>query len=373
MSTTLAPDDAAIRRAAEAFRADFAATRQQIARVIVGQADIIDNTLIALFCGGHTLLEGVPGLGKTLLIRTLSRALDLSFSRIQFTPDLMPADIVGTTVLTEFDEADGRKSRRFTFQRGPIFAQMVLADEINRATPKTQSALLEAMAEKSVTVAGVSHALDKPFFVLATQNPLEQEGTYPLPEAQLDRFFFKLLVTAPTRGDLHEVLGRTTTAANQTVSPVLNTARVLEHQALIRQVAITPAIQDYAVRLVLATHPRTASGASASASLGASTGGGGASSASSTAPESFSTPMVDRFVKVGASPRAAQTLVLAAKCRALLASRSAVTTEDIKSAATPALRHRLILTFEAAAENISPDSIIDNLLSTLPATVPWTA
>jgi MoxR-like ATPase len=350
----LAPDDAAIRLAADAFRADFAATRDQIARVIVGQADIIDNTLIALFCGGHTLLEGVPGLGKTLLIRTLSQALDLSFSRIQFTPDLMPADIVGTTILSEFDEPDGRKSRRFTFQRGPIFAQMVLADEINRATPKTQSALLEAMAEKSVTVAGVSHALDKPFFVLATQNPLEQEGTYPLPEAQLDRFFFKLLVTTPTRNDLHEVLNRTTTAAMQTVTPVMNTDRVLTHQSLIRQVAITPAVQDFAVRLVLSTHPRTA----ASAQPGT---------------ESFSTSMVDRFVKVGASPRAAQTLVLAAKCRALLNARSAVTTDDIKAIAAPTLRHRLILTFEAAAEGIAADAIIDNLLSTLPATVAFAA
>jgi len=281
----------------------------------------------------------VPGVGKTLLIRTLARALNLSFSRIQFTPDLMPADIVGTTVIAEAaDGTAGGNVRRFVFQRGPVFAQILLADEINRATPKTQSALLEAMAERSVTVGGTTHPLEQPFFVLATQNPLEQEGTYPLPEAQLDRFFFKLVVGTPAREELALVLNRTTTTHVSEVEPVLDASRLLAHQLLVRQVAIADHVLDYAVRLVLATHPR----------------------------EAFASSMVTRFVKFGASPRAAQAIVLAAKCLALMDGRSAASITDIQSIAVPALRHRLILNFEAQAQGVTADAVIENLTATLP-------
>ncbi|MBA4038922.1 MAG: AAA family ATPase [Planctomyces sp.] len=332
----------------ERFGQDFAAARAQIGRVIVGHQEIVEGVLIALFCGGHCLLEGVPGLGKTLLIRSLARALRLSFTRIQFTPDLMPADITGTMVVSEEDDpATGRKDRRFTFARGPIFAQMVLADEINRATPKTQSALLEAMAERSVTVGGVSHALDRPFFVMATQNPLEQEGTYPLPEAQLDRFFFKLDVRTSARAELFEVLLRTTGGVQEEPSPVLDSAQILGHQELVRRVAVAPHVQDYVVRLVLATHPK-------------GTPGGG----------EFSTPMVDRFVRVGASPRAGQAITLAAKCRALIQGRPAASIDDARSVALAALRHRLILNFEAQAQGATSDEILRNILETLPLEAP---
>jgi MoxR-like ATPase len=327
-------------RAADQFRADVASLRTQVGRVIVGQQPIVDGVLTSLFCSGHVLLEGVPGVGKTLLIRTLSRALQLSFSRIQFTPDLMPADIVGTTVIAESAQEDqrGERARRFIFQRGPVFAQILLADEINRATPKTQSALLEAMAERSVTVGGTTHALEQPFFVLATQNPLEQEGTYPLPEAQLDRFFFKLLVGTPTRQELAQVLNRTTTMHTAEVEPVLDAQRLLTHQSLIRRVAIADHVQDYAVRLVLGTHPK----------------------------EAFASSMVTRYVKFGASPRAAQAIVLAAKCRALMDGRSAASIADIQSIAAPALRHRIILNFEAQAQGVTPDAVVENLAGTLP-------
>ncbi|MFN7375463.1 MAG: AAA family ATPase [bacterium] len=327
------------------FRADFDALGTQLARVIVGQQEIIQGVLTALFCNGHTLLEGVPGIGKTLLIRTLSRALNLSFSRVQFTPDLMPADITGTTIVLETDRPDGTRARQFTFQPGPIFAQMVLADEINRATPKTQSALLEAMAERSVTVAGTTHALEKPFFVMATQNPLEQEGTYPLPEAQLDRFFVKLLVGYSSRKDLAEVLARTTGDQSTPVDAVLDAPRLIEHQNLVRQVAIAEHVRDYAVRLTLSTHARNA----------------GLDSAGE-----FATPMVNKYVRVGASPRAAQALVLGAKCRALVDGRAAASMADIQWMARPVLRHRLLLNFEAQADATTPDAIIDNILATLP-------
>ncbi|MCE2925405.1 MAG: MoxR family ATPase [Phycisphaeraceae bacterium] len=327
------------------FRADFDALGTQLARVIVGQQEIIQGVLTALFCNGHTLLEGVPGIGKTLLIRTLSRALNLSFSRVQFTPDLMPADITGTTIVLETDRPDGSRARQFTFQPGPIFAQMVLADEINRATPKTQSALLEAMAERSVTVAGTTHALEKPFFVMATQNPLEQEGTYPLPEAQLDRFFVKLLVGYSSRKDLAEVLARTTGDQSTPVEAVLDAPRLIEHQNLVRQVAIAEHVRDYAVRLTLSTHARNA----------------GLDSAGE-----FATPMVNKYVRVGASPRAAQALVLGAKCRALVDGRAAASMADIQWMARPVLRHRLLLNFEAQADATTPDAIIDNILATLP-------
>jgi MoxR-like ATPase len=333
-----------VRAAAERFRRDFGAVREQIGRVVVGHGEVVEGVLVALFCGGHALLEGVPGIGKTLLIRSLARALDLSFSRIQFTPDLMPADITGTTVVLESDGPGGQRSRQFVFQRGPIFAQMVLADEINRATPKTQSALLEAMQERSVTVGGTTHKLERPFFVMATQNPIEQEGTYPLPEAQLDRFFFKINVGYSGRKDLSEILSRTTAGGEATIDPVLDARGLVAHQELIRRVEIAPHVQDYAVRLVLATHPKTDG-----------LGGG-----------EFATPMVNRFVRVGASPRAAQAIALGAKCRALLEGRSAVASDDVRSVALAALRHRIIMNFESQAEGVSADAVVENIVATLP-------
>ncbi len=311
------------------FRRDYEKARQEIAKAVVGHAPIVDGVLTCLFAGGHALLEGVPGLGKTLLIRSLAQALHLQFSRIQFTPDLMPADVTGTTIVVETPHG-----RDFQFRKGPIFAQIVLADEINRATPKTQSSLLEAMQERSVTVGGTTYQLDKPFFVMATQNPIEQEGTYPLPEAQLDRFFFKLEVGYSSREDLIEILNRTTTGANPTIERVLDAPTILAHQGLVRRVAIAPHIQDYAVRLVLATHPQG----------------------------KFATPEVNRFFRFGASPRAAQTIVLAAKVRALLAGRDSVQPEDIKGIVLPAMRHRCLLNFEAEAEGMSTDTVLENII-----------
>ncbi|MBL9030433.1 MAG: AAA family ATPase [Phycisphaerae bacterium] len=336
--------------AAEAFRRDFKAVREQVARVVVGHQAVVDGVLTCLFVGGHALLEGVPGIGKTLLVRTLAGALRLTFSRVQFTPDLMPADITGTTVLHESRDEAGRVERTFRFQPGPVFAQLLLADEINRATPKTQSALLEAMQERSVTVAGTTHALPRPFFVMATQNPIEQEGTYPLPEAQLDRFFFKLLVTPSSREELAEIAARTTGGSEAKAEAVLDADGLLRCQALVRQVEMAPHVTDYAVRLVLATHPKSRhEGAEARKDA-----------------ERFSTPMVDQFVRLGASPRGVQALSLAAKCRALLDGRPAAAIEDVRAIALPALRHRLILNFEASAEGVSADGIVRNLLETLP-------
>jgi len=325
--------DSATEQLIERFRGDFEKVRAEIAKAIVGHTDVVEGTLTCLFANGHVLLEGVPGLGKTLLIRTLSQALQLKFSRIQFTPDLMPADVTGTTIVVE-----GEHGRDFQFRKGPIFAQIVLADEINRATPKTQSAMLEAMQERSVTVGGTSHQLEKPFFVMATQNPIEQEGTYPLPEAQLDRFFFKLEVGYSTRADLREILARTTAGAMEEPQKVIDADTILRHQKLVRAVRISDAVQDYAVRLVLATHPRG----------------------------QFATPLVNQFLRFGASPRAAQTLVLGAKVKALLASRASVAVEDIKAVALPALRHRVLLNFEAEAEGRGADEIITNILETVP-------
>ncbi len=329
--------------AARKFQADFQSVRSEIAKAVVGNQAIIDGVLTCLFCGGHALLEGVPGIGKTLLIRTLAQALSLSFGRVQFTPDLMPADISGTTVVNEVEIGDGRRERQFRFQPGPIFAQIVLADEINRATPKTQSALLEAMQERSVTVAGTTHALPKPFLVMATQNPVEQEGTYPLPEAQLDRFFFKLLVGYSSRADLSKIVSLTTTDTAAEVRPVLAADSILAHQRLIRRVAIAPHVQDFAVRLVLATHPKGRYGDG-----------------------TFATPMVNQFVRLGASPRAAQSLVLAGKCRALLDGRPTVAIDDVREIAAAALRHRLVMNFEADAEGVTPDAVVANILDTLP-------
>lgn len=326
--------------AVEKFRADYEAVRAQIARAVVGHQDIVNGVLTCLFSGGNALLEGVPGLGKTLLVRSLAQALSLQFNRIQFTPDLMPADITGTTVVREGSSG----AREFVFQKGPVFTQILLADEINRATPKTQSALLEAMQERSVTVGGITHDLPKPFFVMATQNPIEQEGVYPLPEAQLDRFFFKLNVRYSGREELNEIVNRTTRGVNAELKPTLDAAAIIAHQSLVRRVAIAPHVQDYAVRLVLSTHPRSKS-----------YGGG-----------EFATPQVQRFVRVGASPRAAQALVLGAKCRALVAGRPAASIDDLREIAAPALRHRVILNFEGEAEGLTTDQIIENILSTVP-------
>ena len=335
--------------ATQSFRDDYAAVREQIARVVVGHDAIVDGVLTCLFTGGHALLEGVPGIGKTLLIRTLGKALSLDFTRIQFTPDLMPADITGTTIVAEREGEGGAIVREFRFQPGPVFTQILLADEINRATPKAQSALLEAMQERSVTVAGVTHALPAPFFVMATQNPLEQEGTYPLPEAQLDRFFFKLNVGYSTRAELNEILARTTSGDQPEAEAVLNAEKVIEHQALIRRVAIAEHVRDYAVRLVLATHP-----ISPFSPKGAAGGNG--------APP----PIVAQYVRVGASPRAAQTLVLAGKVSALLDGRATVSIDDLRAAALPAIRHRLILNFEGEAQGVTSDTIIENIVATLP-------
>ena len=317
----------------ERFRGDFEKVRAEIAKAIVGHESVVEGTLTCLFANGHVLLEGVPGLGKTMLIRTLSQALQLQFSRIQFTPDLMPADVTGTTIVVE-----GEHGRDFQFRKGPIFAQIVLADEINRATPKTQSALLEAMQERSVTVGGVTHQLDRPFLVMATQNPIEQEGTYPLPEAQLDRFFFKLLLGYSSREELATILERTTTGTSPEIHPVLDAETILHHQKLVRRVRVEPVVQDFAVRLTLATHPKG----------------------------QFATPLVNRYFRFGASPRAAQTLVLAGKVRALCAGRPFVNADDIKSVALPALRHRVMTNFEAEAEGKGVDEIVQNLIETTP-------
>lgn len=322
-----------VKQAAAQFKSDFESVRDQVGLAVVGHTDVVDGVLTCLFTGGNTLLEGVPGLGKTLLIRSLSQALSLDFSRIQFTPDLMPADITGTEIVQETQEG-----RRFVFEKGPVFAQIVLADEINRATPKTQSAMLEAMQERSVTVAGETYQLPKPFFVMATQNPLEQEGVYPLPEAQLDRFMLKLEVGYSGRAELSEILNRTTKGITAEIKPVLNAEQILAHQRLVTRVAIADHIQDYAVRLVLATHP------------------GG----------EFASPTVNQFVRVGASPRAAQALVLSAKCRALVAGRPTVAVQDIKDVALPALRHRVVLNFEGEAEGLTPDRVVENIVQTLP-------
>ena len=317
-----------------AFGADFQKVRLEIGKAVVGHEEIVDGVITCLFAGGHALLEGVPGLGKTLLVRSLSEALQLQFNRIQFTPDLMPADVTGTTIVVE-----GEGGRDFQFRKGPIFSQIVLADEINRATPKTQSSLLEAMQERSVTVGGTTHQLERPFFVMATQNPIEQEGTYPLPEAQLDRFFFKLEVGYSTREELSEILDRTTTGFKPDIQAILDGPRIRSHQEVVRRVGIEQGIQDYAVRMVLSTHPQG----------------------------QFSTPMVNQFLRFGASPRAAQTLVLGGKVRALLDGRTHVGIEDIRAVALPGLRHRCLLNFEGEAEGVSTDDVVQNIIETLPA------
>jgi MoxR-like ATPase len=321
------------------FQQVFKRLETEVRKTIVGHDDLIRRILIAFFAGGHVLLEGVPGLGKTLLVKSLSQALGMSFKRIQFTPDLMPSDIVGTEVLTE-----NNGQREFQFKRGPIFAHVVLADEINRATPKTQSAVLEAMEEKQVTVFGDSHVLETPFIVLATQNPIELEGTYPLPEAQLDRFFFKLLVTAPAPAELKEILKRTTGTVSEEVSKVLpddGGKLVSEMQHLLRQVMIAPPIEDYVVRLVHATQPDA--------------GNGGPSKS-----------LVKQYIRFGASPRGAQAIILGAKGDALTENRVHVSYEDVERIVYSALRHRIILNFQAEAENITADQVIGEVLKQVP-------
>jgi MoxR-like ATPase len=320
-----------IEQKAGEFKGSFNRVKQEIRKVIVGNEPIIDGVLTCLVANGHALLEGVPGLGKTLLVRTLAEAVDLTFSRVQFTPDLMPADISGTNILVE--GVGG--SKQFQFQRGPVFANIVLADEINRATPKTQSAMLEAMQEHSVTVAGVRHPLTEPFFVLATQNPIEMEGTYPLPEAQLDRFLYKLLVLSPTFEELSAIVDRTTGVRTDPVDPVIGGETILEMRKLARAVPIASHVREFAIRLVLGTHPDR-EGAS---------------------------DQVKRFVRFGASPRGAQAIVLTAKIRALLQGRYNVSIEDVTEVARPALRHRILLNFEGEAEGIGTDPIIDGLLA----------
>jgi len=318
------------------LRATVEALEREVARVVVGQQLVVRGVTIALLAGGHVLLEGLPGLGKTLLVRTIARALHLQYSRIQFTPDLMPADILGTNVLLETQHNPG--NRAFQFQPGPIFANLVLADEINRATPRTQSALLEAMQEQAVSLGTTSHPLPQPFFVLATQNPIELEGTYPLPEAELDRFFFKLNVGFPSRAELSQIVDRTTGPRTDPPAPITDGAGVLELQETAREIPVASHVSDYAVRLVLGSHPDL--------------------------PEATDTAR--RNVRFGASPRAAQAMILAAKIHAVLAGRLNVAFDDVRRVALPALRHRLILNYEAEAKGMTADRVVAELLAAVP-------
>ncbi len=333
MSMSTFPEES-IEARAEGFRTAYDRVKGEIGKVIVGHDEIVHGVLTCLFIGGHALLEGVPGLGKTLLVRTLAEAVDLDFNRIQFTPDLMPADIIGTNIVMELP--DGR--RVFEFQAGPIFSQIVLADEINRATPKTQSAMLEAMQEHSVTVGGKIHRLKEPFFVMATQNPIEQEGTYPLPEAQLDRFLLKLVVGYSTREELSTIIDRTTRGEKPRAEKVLDGPTLITLQSLVREVIVAPHVQDYAIRLALATHPRGP----------------------------FAPDVTNKYIRWGSSPRGAQTLVLAAKVRSLLDARFNVSFEDLRRVYLASLRHRVLLNFEAQAEGIDPDEVLLKVLDSVP-------
>ena len=314
----------------ERFTQDFQRMREEIGRVIVGQQEIVDGVILALIAGGHVLLEGVPGLGKTLLVRTLSDVLHAQFSRIQFTPDLMPADLIGTNVLVETPEG----GREFRFDRGPLFANIILADEINRATPKTQSALLEAMQEHSITVAGVTHSLEGLFFVLATQNPLEMEGTYPLPEAQLDRFLLKLLVKFPSTSDMETILDRTTETESPSAEPLFEPQRILDMSQLARRIPIADDVRQFAIRVVMSTHPE----------------------------QDTASPLVRQFVRYGSSPRGAQAVILSAKINAMLDGRYHVARDDIRAVALACLRHRVLLNFEGQAEAVATDSIIEDVI-----------
>jgi MoxR-like ATPase len=326
-------NEASAEAAVARFVTQTARLRSEIQKLIVGQREVLDGLLICLLGSGHALVEGVPGLGKTVLVRSLAAALELRFGRIQFTPDLMPADVLGTTLFRDSREG----GRGFEFEPGPIFANVLLADEINRTSPKTQSALLEAMQERAVTIGKTTHPLPDPFLLLATQNPLEMEGTYPLPEAQLDRFLLKLHAEFPAHAELHEILDRTTGPSAPAVQPVVTRDELLAMRALVREVAVARHVQDYAVRLLEATH-RDRPGASG---------------------------LVKRYVRFGASPRGAQACLIAAKTRAILDGRFHVGIDDIRQVAKPALRHRLILNFEGEADGIDPDQVLDELLSSL--------
>ena len=319
---------------AEEFRTRYKAVRDEIGKTIVGHDDIVHGVLTSMFVGGHCLLEGVPGLGKTMLVRTLAETLSLDFNRVQFTPDLMPADILGTNMIAE--DENGR--RAFEFQKGPIFTQICLADEINRATPKTQSALLETMQEGTVTVSGNRYELSKPFFVLATQNPIEQEGTYPLPEAQLDRFLFKLVVGYSTRDELNTIVDRTTRGTKIVTNKIMDGEEIRRWQALVREVILAKHVQDYIVRLILATHPQGP----------------------------LAQDITNQYIRWGSSPRGAQTLALAAKVRALLDGRYNVSFEDIRRVFLPSLRHRVLLNFEAQAEGVEIDQVLLEILQKVP-------
>jgi MoxR-like ATPase len=325
----------AVEQSIDQFRERFTRVTQEVGRRIVGHEDIVNATVTSLLAGGHVLLEGIPGVGKTSLVHTLADVMHLKFSRIQFTPDLMPADIVGTNIVQE----DTHGGTFFEFQPGPIFANVVLADEINRATPKTQSALLEAMQDISVSVGKTTYQLEQPFLVLATQNPLEMEGTYPLPEAQLDRFFFKLKVGYPPEEAMHQILERTTRDTNPTVSRIVDGTEILEMRRVARAVPVARPVQAYAIRLTLGSHPSSP----------------------------YATPLVKKYVRYGASPRAAQTLVLGAKITALNRGQAFVSVEDIRAVALPALRHRLLLNFEGEADEVSTDTIVEELLRTVRA------
>lgn len=318
----------------EQFKKDCGRIREEVGKMIVGQREIIDGVIICMLAGGNALLEGVPGLGKTMLVRSMAETLGLNFSRIQFTPDLMPTDILGTTMLVESDTG----AKAFTFDKGPIFANIILADEINRATPKTQSAMLEAMQEKSVTIGKQTYKLEDPFFVLATQNPLEMEGTYPLPEAQLDRFLYKLHVRFPELADLHTIMDRTTQRINPDLNTVITQERLVEMKHLVREVPIARHVQDYALRILYGTHPE----------------------------HELAPDITRRYVRFGSSPRGAQTILLTAKVRSLMDGRFNVSSEDVRQAALPALRHRVILNFEGEAEGVDTDEIIAKIMDKTP-------
>ncbi|MBL7174922.1 MAG: MoxR family ATPase [Desulfobacteraceae bacterium] len=322
---------------ADSIRKNFDLITNELSKAIVGQTSLIQQILICLICGGHGLIEGVPGLGKTLIVKSLGQVLNLEYSRIQFTPDLMPADILGTNIVNQ-DEAG---HRFFEFYKGPIFGQIILADEINRATPKTQSALLEAMQEEEVTVFGTKYTLEPPFIVLATQNPLEMEGTYPLPEAQIDRFFFKLKIQYPSPDQLVEIIDKTTADYQPTLNHAIDTDSILQMKALVREVPIASHVKDYAIRIVLASHPN----------------------------DKYPIQKTQQYVRFGASPRAVQSLVMAGKVRALLEGRYNASLEDIKAVAKPALRHRIILNLRGEAEGIDTDDIIEDIVGGVPEKV----